>query len=186
MSQKIDDHLPHIQILLLAIKEEDILEVYLRKAASAGYMLAAQLPILTRSGKLGPKRQEGDLQVPEGLYTINRFNPKSKYHLSLGLDYPNAYDQDKGYTGSDIFIHGGTETKGCLPLGDDGIEFLYGLAEIARKNGQNAIPVYIFPFRYSNCNWQQFSATRDLETQAHWNYLADIWQEVQARINGSL
>ena len=46
-----------------------------------------------QSGTTGPKRAEGDYQVPEGFYYINEFNPNSKYHLSLGLNYPNASDK---------------------------------------------------------------------------------------------
>jgi murein L,D-transpeptidase YafK len=60
---------------------------------------------------VGHKRFEGDEKTPEGSYTINGRNPKSSYHLSLRLSYPNAadhaYAKAKGKSpGGDIFIHG--------------------------------------------------------------------------------
>ncbi len=49
------------------------------------------------AGTLGPKTNAGsDYQVPEGFYYINEFNPKSSFHLSLGLNYPNASDRILG------------------------------------------------------------------------------------------
>jgi len=41
------------------------------------------------SGKLGPKRQQGDMQIPEGFYHISGFNPASNFYLSLRINYPN-------------------------------------------------------------------------------------------------
>ena len=42
---------------------------------------------------LGPKQFEGDGKTPEGLYYIDRFNPRSRYHLSVGISYPNEQDK---------------------------------------------------------------------------------------------
>ena len=62
-------------------------------------------------GGEGPKRFDGDGKTPEGAYHIDRRNPNSAYHLSLGISYPN--DEDRAYAssmnmdpGGDIFIHG--------------------------------------------------------------------------------
>jgi murein L,D-transpeptidase YafK len=101
------------------------------------------------SGILGPKRAEGDRQVPEGYYFIDEFNPKSDYYLSLLLNYPNYSDQltGRGRLGGDIYIHGGCVTIGCMPMTDPGIEELYTLCLNARCNGQENIPVHIFPTR---------------------------------------
>ncbi|MEL6318401.1 MAG: L,D-transpeptidase family protein [Pseudomonadota bacterium] len=67
----------------------------------------------------GHKTREGDGKTPEGRYRIDRKNPNSSYHLSLGLDYPRAADRDAAKRagvspGGDIFIHG-------LPNGWSGI-----------------------------------------------------------------
>ncbi|MDQ3844819.1 MAG: energy transducer TonB, partial [Bacteroidota bacterium] len=91
--------------------------------------------------------------VPEGFYYINEFNPNSNYHLSLGINYPNASDKvlsDAYKPGGDIYIHGSCVTVGCIPVKDDQIEELYILAAHAKNNGQDFIPVHIFPIRYSN------------------------------------
>jgi hypothetical protein len=95
----------------------------------------------------------GDYQVPEGIYYINEFNPRSMYHLSLGLNYPNASDKilsDSLQPGGDIYIHGSCVTTGCIPVNDDQIEELYVLASLARGQGQDFIPVHIFPIQFNN------------------------------------
>lgn len=98
--------------------------------------------------------------MPEGFYEIDRFNPKSLFHLSLGLNYPNASDlvlSDHDHPGSDIFIHGSNFSIGCAPLGDDAIEEVYLAALDARDHGQAHIPVHIFPDRMTGPEWEQFA-----------------------------
>jgi murein L,D-transpeptidase YafK len=140
---------PHrLELFLRVIKTNRELEVWARNQGTGPFALLHVYPLAATSGKLGPKRRAGDLQVPEGFYEIDRFNPKSNYHLSLGLNYPNAADQALGEPnpGGDIFIHGGEVTIGCLPINDIGIEEVYLLAVAARAAGQAMIPVHIFPF----------------------------------------
>jgi murein L,D-transpeptidase YafK len=135
-SQKIA--FPPSNVVFRAWKNERILEVW-----ANGKMLKSY-PIAAMSGGLGPKRKEGDRQVPEGLYSINRFNPKSLFHLSLGLNYPNASDRilgDQAMPGGDIFIHGSNKSIGCLAMGDAQIEEIYTLAKASRGR----IQVLILP-----------------------------------------
>ena len=83
------------------------------------------------SGKLGPKNQQGDLQIPEGVYRASVLNPNSSYYLSIGVNYPNQNDRKRGLKkkisnlGGDIFIHGRSVTIGCVPVGDHYIEELF-------------------------------------------------------------
>ena len=149
------------RLYLRAFKHERTLEVWAAPlaqpadSAKAGvlagpYVLLQRMPFCATSGQLGPKRAAGDGQIPEGFYTIDRFNPQSNFHLSLGLDYPNAVDRaraGRSNLGADIFIHGACVTIGCIPLTDPGIEELYLLAVWARSAGQRSIPVHIFPSR---------------------------------------
>ncbi len=131
-------------------------------------------PILASSGSPGPKRREGDRQVPEGFYCIERFNPESLFHLSLGLNYPNASDRilsDREKPGSDIFIHGNNVTVGCLPIGDAAIEELYLLALDVRARGQQRIPVHLFPAKMAGAEWDAF-------VREHAN-LAAFWSGLQ-------
>lgn len=106
-----------------------------------------------QSGSMGPKRLEGDYQVPEGFYYINEFNPNSMYHLSLGLNYPNASDRilsDDLRPGNNIYIHGNCVSTGCIPITDVPIEELYLLASTVKAVGeQEFIPVHVFPVRYN-------------------------------------
>lgn len=80
-----------------------------------------------QSGTLGPKRMEGDYQMPEGFYYINEFKPYSNFHLALGINYPNASDKvlsDARRPGGDIYIHGGCVSTGCIAISDQPIEEL--------------------------------------------------------------
>ena len=137
-----------LEIFLRLIKTNRELEVWARNQGGGPFELLHAYPLAATSGTLGPKRQAGDYQVPEGFYEIDRFNPNSNYHLSLGLNYPNAADRALGapHPGGDIFIHGGAASVGCLPITDAGIEEVYLLAVAARAAGQAIIPVHIFPF----------------------------------------
>ena len=137
-----------LEIMFRLIKTRVELEVWARNQGGGPFELLHAYPLAVTSGALGPKRRENDGQVPEGFYEIDRFNPKSNFHLSLGLNYPNAADRALGEPrpGGDIFIHGGAVTIGCLPITDAGIEEVYLLAIMARAAGQTVIPVHIFPF----------------------------------------
>lgn len=140
---------PPEKIFIRVLKREEELELWAQDRAGS-FALARTYPICYASGRLGPKRREGDLQVPEGFYYIERFNPSSNYHLSLGVSYPNASDRilgHKGKLGGDIFIHGNCVSIGCVAITDEKIEEVYALAVMARAQGQNRIPVHIFPGR---------------------------------------
>lgn len=143
---------PPAVLHLRAYKREGELELW--AADKAGPLKkVATYPVLARSGVPGPKRKEGDFQVPEGFYKIDRYNPKSLFHLSLGLDYPNAADRilsDRERPGSDIFIHGKEVTVGCLPMGDEMIEQIY-IAALDTKS--KPITVHIFPARMNGEDW---------------------------------
>jgi murein L,D-transpeptidase YafK len=99
----------------------------------------------------GHKQFEGDGRTPEGGYTINRRNPNSRYHLSLGISYPNADDYAYAVAqgrdpGGEIFIHGTPSlfsgqddwTWGCIAVSNDAIEEIYAMV----KDGT---PIFIYP-----------------------------------------
>lgn len=66
--------LEELNILIIAYKEEGILDIYAKNKSDETYKKINSYPIVQKSGVLGPKRMEGDLQVPEGFYYIDRFN----------------------------------------------------------------------------------------------------------------
>ena len=112
-----------------------------------------------QSGSIGPKRFEGDFQVPEGFYHINEFNPNSNYHLSLGINYPNASDKilsDSAKPGSAIYIHGNCVSTGCLAIADEPIEEVYVLTSYAKDGGQEFIPVHIYPVKFNQKKSEEY------------------------------
>jgi murein L,D-transpeptidase YafK len=143
---------PARNIYIRSFKYDSELEVWIRDEPTQPYRLFKAYRVCALAGTLGPKRMEGDYQVPEGFYYINDFRPNSTYHLSLGINYPNASDRilsDSLQPGSDIYIHGSCVTTGCIPITDPQIEELYILALHAHNAGQDYIPVHIYPVRYS-------------------------------------
>jgi murein L,D-transpeptidase YafK len=100
----------------------------------------------------GHKQFEGDGKTPEGRYIIDRRNPNSHYHLSLGISYPN--EQDVAFAtaqgkepGGEIFIHGhsryrggnyGDWTVGCIAVSDREMETIYSMV-------RNGTPITIRP-----------------------------------------
>ncbi len=101
---------------------------------------------------IGPKLFEGDGKTPEGAYLINRRNPNSAYHLSLGISYPDSRDAAEAAAlgkepGGDIFIHGRAAkdkgrgkdwTAGCIAVTDAEIEEIYAMV-------RDGTTIIIFP-----------------------------------------
>jgi murein L,D-transpeptidase YafK len=141
---------PPREILIRAFKHEAVFELWTRSDTTQPFALFKEYRICASSGGLGPKRIEGDRQVPEGFYSVELFNPASQFYLSLRVNYPNASDRilsNRRRPGGDIYIHGDCVTLGCIPLTDEGIKEVYWLAVEARAAGQRQIPIHIFPAR---------------------------------------
>ncbi|MEM8774326.1 MAG: L,D-transpeptidase family protein [Pseudomonadota bacterium] len=101
----------------------------------------------------GHKQFEGDGKTPEGHYFIDRRNPKSAFHLSLGISYPNRADRRFAAAagknpGGDIFIHGRPNgvrkrkdlgpdwTAGCISVNNKEMELVYAMV-------RTGTPIYI-------------------------------------------
>jgi murein L,D-transpeptidase YafK len=151
-------------IFIRIFKKEAILEVWIKPREE--YLLFKQYPICAFSGGLGPKLREGDGQAPEGFYTVKKsqLNPRSKYHLSFNLGYPNRYDRLHHRTGSYLMVHGKCASSGCYAMTDRKIEEIYTLVAHALKHGQKYVQVHAFPFymtdknmmKYENSRWYEF------------------------------
>src|ERR1044071_5181911 len=106
---------PAKYIYIRSFKFDSQLEVWVKNDIKDPFQLFKTYKVCALAGTLGPKRMEGDFQVPEGFYYINEFNPKSNYYLSLGLNFPNESDRmlsDSIHPGSGIYIHGSCVTVG--------------------------------------------------------------------------
>ncbi len=144
---------PAKYIFIRSFKLDSEMEIWVKNNPQDTFRLFKSYRVCTLSGKMGPKRREGDRQVPEGFYYINDFNPNSNYHLSLGINYPNFSDRilsDPKKPGSEIYIHGNCITVGCIPLTDEFIDEVYILAVNAKNAGQDFIPVHVFPIKFGN------------------------------------
>lgn len=124
---------PPTAMSLVAIKDEKILELYAR-SADGTWKFVYRYSVLAASGGMGPKLRQGDKQVPEGVYAISLLNPNSRYHVSLRVNYPNAFDREmasadgRDNLGGDIMIHGKAASMGCLAIGDEAAEEVFVLA----------------------------------------------------------
>ena len=142
---------PPQSVYIRSFKYDRLLELWVKSTSEDSFTLFKTYKVCMQSGSIGPKRSEGDNQVPEGFYYINEFNPRSNYHLALGLNYPNVSDKILSSTqnpGGDIYIHGNCVSTGCIAIQDMPIEEVYLIASQSKSNGQDFIPVHIFPVKY--------------------------------------
>lgn len=145
---------PPPRLVLVGYKAERRLDVH-APDATGRLRRVLGYPILAASGGPGPKRREGDLQVPEGFYRIESLNPNSRFHLSLRVNYPNAEDtarardegRDLATLGGDIMIHGGAASVGCLAMGDPAAEDLFVLAQ---RTGLENVDLILTPGDFRN------------------------------------
>jgi hypothetical protein len=131
---------PPSEVGLVALKDEKTVDMYGRDDAGK-WKLIHRYKVLAASGGAGPKLRQGDRQVPEGIYAISYLNPHSRYHVSLRVNYPNAFDRKMAAAdgrrdlGGDIMIHGKASSIGCLAIGDEAAEEIFWLAaEIGQRN----------------------------------------------------
>jgi murein L,D-transpeptidase YafK len=158
---------PPEEILIVAYKKERLVQLWARPETLKTFSLVKEYPFTAFSGTLGPKRKQGDLQIPEGFYYINYFNPYSSYHLSMKINYPNQSDSilnPQGNLGNEIRIHGSYVTIGCIPIGDESIEELYIICVDMKSNGQHKIPFYIFPGKMDHQAWSELQQAAGNDT----------------------
>ncbi len=140
---------PPERIQLIALKQSRRLELWAYQ--EDGWRYVHDYPVFAASGEAGPKLREGDRQVPEGFYRIVELNPNSHFHLSMKLNYPNAFDwmqatrEGRDHPGSNIFIHGSAWSAGCLAVGNRYVEELFYLVG---KVGLDRAGVLILPYDF--------------------------------------
>ncbi|MBU8895105.1 hypothetical protein KRR26_05790 [Corallococcus sp. M34] len=169
---------PPGELYLRALKAERRLEVW---AGPQGKPLqrVKTFPFCAASGELGPKREEGDLQVPEGFYTLDLFNPRSQFHLSMRVSYPNALDRLVGRPrlGGNIFVHGDCVSIGCIAIQDAPIEALYVMVTEARAHMGRDVPIHVFPRQLDAAGLEALARLPGVtpEQQAFWRDLKPAW-----------
>lgn len=169
-----------LKIYIRIFKKDKLIELWGKNISDENYKLITTFDVCRNSGTLGPKRKQRDRQVPEGFYQISVYNPWSNYYLSMLINYPNKSDRilgNKQALGGNICIHGACVTIGCIPITDEYIKELYIYCIEAKNNGQENIPVTIFPTKMTSDNvstiTQKYSP--NAETKALWDELKQAY-----------
>ena len=164
------DTTPASPTLIRTYKKEAELEVWKMKS-DGHYALLKTYPMCRWSGQLGPKKREGDMQVPEGFYAIapGQMNPNSHYYLSFNVGYPNAYDRAYGRSGGNVMVHGVCSSAGCFSMTDAQIDDIYAIARDSFRGGQREIQLQSYPFRMTAENMAKYRLDPNI----------DFWKELK-------
>ncbi len=138
----------NFEIYIRILKKEMITELWAKNKMDEQFTHITDYPFCAMSGSPGPKRLNGDMQIPEGFYYINSFEPTSNFYLALNINYPNEADKiasETTLTGGSISIYGECKSNGCVALHKEKMQELYLLAIEATQEGQEKIEVHIFP-----------------------------------------
>jgi murein L,D-transpeptidase YafK len=155
-------------VFIRIFKSDLELELWLKK--DGRFVHFATYPICFWSGRLGPRRREGDRQAPEGFYTVGRgqLNPRSRWHRSFNLGYPNLFDRAHGRTGAYLMVHGGCSSIGCYAMTNPVVDEIWNLITAALNKGQKRFAVHAFPFRLTAA---RLAAYRNHPSAAFWQTL---------------
>jgi len=164
-------------IMARIFKEEGKLEIWKMKS-NGRYDVITSYDICKWSGQLGPKFIEGDRQAPEGFYTVRpaSMNPKSGYHLSFNMGFPNAFDRAHGRTGANLMVHGACSSSGCYSMTDAQVEQIYAFARDAFRGGQTEFQIQAFPFRMTAANMSRY---RNDPNYAFWKNLKEGYDQFE-------
>src|SRR3990167_782283 len=165
---------PPKEVTLLVFKQEKEMELWAKGSGQDSWHWVKNYSVLAASGGPGPKLKNQDRQVPEGVYQISVLNPHSLFHLSMELDYPNAFDRTyaavdgRKNLGGEIFIHGSHYSIGCIAIGNQAIEDLFVLTSLT---GMSNLRVIIAP------NDLRYEAP--IYSQAHPKWLPKLYAQLQ-------
>jgi hypothetical protein len=165
---------PPKEMLWRVFKEELVLEVWASDTGKGPHTLVATYQICRGSGIPGPKRQEGDLQVPEGFYTIDYFNNTSAYYLSMRISYPNSSDAILGRRplGDSIMVHGDCVSIGCVAMSDERIQELWVMARRMNRSDR-VVQAHLFPGRDLDKFIAQASKDGDATLETFWTNIKE-------------
>lgn len=172
---------PGDSVLIRVFKQEKQLELWVARAGDL--VLLKTYVVCAASGRPGPKRKQGDMQVPEGFYAVDHFNPESDYHLSFRVNYPNEADRyfaDPQRPGGDIYVHGDCASIGCIAIRDAPIEEVFLSAWLAKEKGQVTIPIHIFPCRMTDENLRILYVTYPQHRQ-RWAELRKVYDRFEIK-----
>ena len=163
---------PGDPVFLRIFKEESELEIWMKPAGEPFFALFKVHRLSSVAGQSGPKLREGDGQAPEGFYEIgaSSLRPETRHYLGIDLGFPNAYDQSRGRTGSDLMIHGGSSTAGGFALAPGAMDEVYALADAAFRAGQDLCAIHLFPFRLTDSRMDRVWSSQPRWTEEWVNF----------------
>jgi murein L,D-transpeptidase YafK len=167
-----------VPVVVRIFKLESELELWVEKHGR--FVRFATYPVCLWSGRLGPKVREGDRQAPEGFYTVaaEQLNPDSRWHRAFNLGFPNAFDRANGRNGSFIMVHGGCSSIGCFAMTNQVVDELWQFVTTALDQGEERVPVHVFPFRMTDRN---VAARRGTRWEGFWADLKKGYDLFEAR-----
>lgn len=166
---------PPTKMTWICLKQEKVLLLFAPDKSGVQKQVLGY-PIIGASGGAGPKLKEGDLQVPEGFYSLPSFHPNVIAHLAMDVNYPNEEDrahakkEHRKNLGCDILIHGSRWSTGCLAMGNEPIEEMFVLAY---DTGIKNISLIFAP-----CNLANQKPVIDFQKQPAW--LPALYKRISA------
>ncbi len=164
---------PPKRLTLIGLKQEKMLLLF---GGNDQMKLIGEFPLVSYSGTLGPKLKQGDLQIPEGIYRITHLD--SYNMLSLAVNYPNELDKlnavadHRTKLGSDILVHGGSLSTGCLVISNEDMEQVF---VAVYDVGCNNTKLIIAP-----CDLRKNKPAIDLSKQPKW--VPNLYKSIRERM----
>jgi hypothetical protein len=177
---------PPRELGFLVLKKERLMEVWAGDGKNGNLKFIKSYPMTAFCGTLGPKQKEGDRQIPEGIYKINLLNPNSSYHLSMEVNYPNAFDKEMGKAdgrtdlGSLIYVHGRAVTIGCVPIGDSAIEEVFVMAA---ETGHQNIEVVMSPLDFRK-EFDESGIPNNLSLPVKPEWVSELYEKIKTKMTG--
>lgn len=172
---------PPRRVLLRVFKHERQLELWVARGKEDELTRLETFDVCAASGVLGPKRRQGDEQVPEGVYSIHRYNGWSGFHMSLRVDYPNPSDRVRGFRpslGGAIMVHGGCASIGCVAIEDAAIERVFITALDGRRAGKTNPTIHMLPTRFDDEGWARLRAAAEKASEDEHGPRMTLWREL--------
>lgn len=153
------DEFPDSGVTIVIQKQRRVLTI-MKDGVALG-----EFPVVMGRNGNGPKRFEGDMRTPEGVYRVTEKHPHSRWRYFIGISYPNEYDVAAyaqaivdgripviggkfigiggavGIHGSDHYAEqtaGKDWTMGCIALRSEDVGVVYEMVE-------TGTPVLILP-----------------------------------------
>ncbi len=153
---------PANYVYIRSFKYDAQLEVWVKNQLKKNTSFSKHIRSACRAAQWGQKDCRVITRFPKAFIISMNLIRIAIIISALGLNYPNASDRilsDSLRPGNAIYIHGSCVSVGCIPVTDDEIEEIYIIASYARANGEDFIPVHVFPIRYNSKRSMEYFKT---------------------------